>query len=694
MDHNPLLARIETSRSLPTLPHILLLLIETCNRREKGIKDLAKIINQDPSLSERVLRLVNSAHYGLKQKISSIEQALLMLGMDAVKNIAISSSVCQVFGRSPRKNGFNLKLFWWHSLACAVLARLLAAKTQYPSPEEAFLSGLMHDIGKILLWTNFEEQYAPALKAHGLRSAELLGAERRLGLTHPEAGAWLVGRWDLRSFMTDAVRYHHDPPDRVADSFPLVRIVYAANLLCPSDPAAEPGYAQAARIMELNPQDLRALREKAEAEVRGTARSLEIEIEPPEEPVSAGSAADQRKTRELVRLVRDYSLLQSICEGFLKASGAQAILEAVRRGLAVLFDLSRVLHFRLEGRALVSDPLNGIDGGNGLVIPFQESSSLAARSLLRGEVLSSLDRSASGPPSIYDEQLARLLGGEGILFLPLQAEQERLGVLAVAIRAEEGHHLAARNTLLRLLANQASLALYARRVQEQRAEHVREERLAASSALARRIVHEAQNPLGIISNYLSILGTKLKDNATIQDDLRIVREEIRRVSQIISELASFAAPGQVEKEPVDLNGLIADLAKISQESLWEMSHVRLELGLDPLVPAIHTAKDKLKQVLLNLIRNGAEAMSAGGTLRLETRYREEPPGRIEVLVLDQGPGIAEEVRARLFEPFVSTKGHEGLGLAIVHGILKELGGSIDYETGGTGTVFRIALPLS
>lgn len=694
MIRNPLLARIETSRSLPTLPHILLLLIETCNRREKGIKDLAKIINQDPSLSERVLRLVNSAHYSLKQKISSIEQALLMLGMDAVKNIAISSSVCQVFGRSPRKNGFNLKLFWWHSLTCAVLARLLAAKTQYPSPEEAFLSGLMHDIGKIVLWTNFEEQYAPALKAHGLRSDELLGAERRLGLTHPEAGAWLVGRWDLRSFMTDAVRYHHDPPDRVADSFPLVRIVYAANILCPSDPAADPGYAQAARVMELDPQDLRALREKAEAEVRGTARSLEIEIEPPAEPVSPASAADQRKARELVRLVRDYSLLQAICEGFLKASGAQPILEAVRRGLAVLFDLSRVLHFRLEGQALVSDPLNGLDGGNGLVIPFQESSSLAARSLMRGEVLSSLDRGTGGPPTIYDEQLARLLGGEGILFLPLQAEQERLGVLAVGIRAEERQHLAARNTLLRLLANQASLALYARRVQEQRAEHVREERLAASSALARRIVHEAQNPLGIISNYLSILSTKLKANASIQDDLRIVREEIRRVSQIISELASFAAPGQVEKEPVDVNGLIADLAKISQESLWEMSRVRLELSLDPLVPAIHTAKDKLKQVLLNLIRNGAEAMSAGGTLRLETRYREEQPGRIEILVLDQGPGIAEEVRARLFEPFVSTKGHEGLGLAIVHGILKELGGSIDCETAATGTVFRIGLPLS
>jgi HD-like signal output (HDOD) protein/signal transduction histidine kinase len=694
MKGNPLLARIETSRSLPTLPHILLSLIETCNRREKGIKDLSKIINQDPSLSERVLRLVNSAHYGLKQKIGSIEQALLLLGMDAVKNLAISSSVYQVFGRAQRRNGFNLKLFWWHSLSCAVLARLMAAKTQFPSPEEAFLSGLMHDIGKIVLWTNFEEQYTEIHRANGLNSAALLAAERKLGLTHPEAGAWLVGRWDLRSFMPDAVRYHHDPPRRVADSFPLVRLVYAANLLCPLDPAGEPGWSEAARITELSVQDLRALREKAGAEVRGTARSLEIAIEPPAEPAAAYSAADQRKARELVRLVRDYTLLQSICEGFLKAAGVQAILEAVRRGLALLFDLSRVLYFRLEGETLVSDPLNGPEGGKGLMIPFQELASLASRSLVRGEILDSLDRRVAGPASIYDEQLSRLLGGEGILFLPLEAEQEPLGVLAVGIRAEERPHLAARNTLLRLLANQASLALYARRVQDQRAEHIREERLAASSALARRIVHEAHNPLGIISNYLSILSTKLMDNASIQDDLRIVREEIRRVSQIISELASFATPGRVEKEPVDLNGLIADLAKISQESLWEMSRVRLELSLDPLVPAIRSEKDKLKQVLLNLIRNGAEAMSTGGTLRLETRYREEEGGRIEILVRDEGPGIPEEVRASLFEPFVSTKGHEGLGLAIVHGILKEMGGSIDYETGSDGTVFRIGLSLS
>ena len=206
-------------------------------------------------------------------------------------------------------------------------------------------------------------------------------------------------------------------------------------------------------------------------------------------------------------------------------------------------------------------------------------------------------------------------------------------------------------------------------------------------------MHEAHNPLGIINNYLSILSAKLLDNAALQDDLRIIREEIRRVSQIISELASFAAPAAAPKEPVDLNALISDLVKISQESMWELSKVRIQLALDPEVPPIRSEKNKLKQVLINLLKNGAEAMPSGGDLQVESRLRPGEPVRIEILVRDQGPGIPEEVRASLFEPFVGTKGREGLGLAIVYGILKELGGAIDYQTGSGGTTFRVELPV-
>jgi HD-like signal output (HDOD) protein/signal transduction histidine kinase len=682
---NPLLARIQTHRSLPTLPHILLQLIEVCNRPEKGLKDLTRLINQDPALSERVLRLVNSAYYGLKQQITGIDQALLLLGTEAVKNVAITSSVCQVFHGIGVKQGLNLKRFWWHSVSCAVAARRLAGKIAYPAPDEAFLGGLLHDIGKIVLWTSFRAQYAGILKSSGERSVALLAAERRLGLTHPEAGAWLVGRWDLRSFMPDAIRYHHEPLERVARSFPLVRIVFAANLLCPSDPGAEARLTDAAQLLGLTAGELGALRGEAEEEARQTARSLEIEVEEP-----GYGEADRQKAEELSRLVRDYSLLAGIGDGLSTASGGQEVVDAVRRGLHLLFDLPRSLYFRLEGAQLVGRPPE--EAGPELRVPFQEASGLLARSLARGEALDSGSRETAGQASIFDEQMARMLGGDGILCLPLRAEGQPLGVLAAGVPAAARAGIASRGTLLRLLAARASQALLAFSQQERRAAQAGEERTASATAMTRRVVHEAQNPLGVISNYLNILSSKLQGNAAVQEDLRIVREEIRRVSTTISELASY--PAAPVREPVELNALLTDLARISREAMWENSRIRIQLALEPRLPPLLSDRDKLKQVFLNLIKNAAEAMPAGGNLFIQTRLSAEAPRRVEVLVRDEGGGIAAEVRSRVFDPFVSTKAQEGLGLSIARGIVQQLGGSIDFKTGSGGTTFRIELPVS
>ena len=101
----------------------------------------------------------------------------------------------------------------------------------------------------------------------------------------------------------------------------------------------------------------------------------------------------------------------------------------------------------------------------------------------------------------------------------------------------------------------------------------------------------------------------------------------------------------------------------------------------------------LKPFLLNIRQNAVEAMDKGGTIGFESRYRDGEPPSIEVLVRDQGNGIPKAVQATLFEPFTSSKGHEGLGLSIVHSIIKELGGKLSYETGNKGTTFLVQLPL-
>ena len=692
---NPLLAKVETSRSLPTLPHILLQLIDICNQEEKGIRDLSKVINKDPSISERLLRLVNSAYYSLKQKISSIDQALLLLGMDAVKNIAISSSVYQVFHRPGRKSAFNLKLFWWHSLSCATLARHLAIRVQYPSPDEAFLAGLMHDIGKIVLWNNFEQEYEQILKDSAYRTAELLEGEQAFGLGHAEAGAWLIRHWDMHTFMPDAVLYHHDPPDRIVHASPMVQMVYVANRLCPVITGErEEALPLSERIIGVSREELEELIGQTEEEVQAIARSLDIEISTPEEEPKGLSPKDRQKYEELAGWVRDISLLQSFSEAYLGAENAQDILKIIRQGFQLLLDLNSLFFFEYRGDSLLGAAMGGDEQDDvirSLRIPFREETSLLVKALVQQRILDTFDNKPLF--SILDEQLIRFLGSEGMICLPMRVGEDRLGVLIGALRRNEREMLHSKRKFLTMFLNLASLALHRFQVREVQVERIREERMSATSILARKVVHEAHNPLGIINNYLSILGGKLSSNESAQEDLRIVREEIRRVSQIIGELSSFSQPGQKIKEPVDINGILSDIARISQESLQQRAGIDLELNLDQNIPLLSSDSNKLKQVFINLMKNAVEAMSEGGTVSFETRYRDGEPPSIEVLISDQGSGIPETVQATLFEPYTSSKGHEGLGLAIVHSAVRELGGKLSYQTGDKGTTFLVQLPL-
>ena len=155
-----LLDKLTRLKHIPTLPHILLQLIKTCNADSGSLKEISRIIEKDPALTIRILRLVNSAYYSKNNRIGDVDGAVIFLGTNAIKNIAICSSVHEVFQNVRSRSGFNLKHFWWHSLRCAILAKSIAEKQNFHDPEEAFLFGMLHDLGKIILWVNFPEQYS------------------------------------------------------------------------------------------------------------------------------------------------------------------------------------------------------------------------------------------------------------------------------------------------------------------------------------------------------------------------------------------------------------------------------------------------------------------------------------------------------------------------------------------------------
>jgi len=709
----PLFDRIETFKNLPTLPHILLEFIATCNKPDSTNEDLSQIINKDSSLTAKVMRMVNSAYYGLPNRVSSMEHALLLLGMDAVKNIAVSASVFQAFAKTKGDSVFDLKRFWRHSLLCATTAKLIAKKVSYGSPDEAFLSGLLHDIGKLVLWVNFPEEYAAIVQSSKDDPDLLLAGERDLGATHCDVAAWMIGQWQLQSFMADAVLYHHEPVDRVLDALPLVKIVFMANALSretAQDDELRYGIGQ--EVFEFSRSEVETVMSQAETEVMEIARSLGIEIASPDVLPTTLSERDRQKENALVRAVRDVSLLQGTLQNLLEASGQDAILKVVRQGLQILFDVPGVIF-------LIHEPSNDALVGKGaedatqdalvkeLVVPLQSKACLAVQSLHKKTPLDSFGHLEHVELTILDHQLIRLLGTDGFLCLPMIARQESVGVIFLGTEQARISHLDKQLNLLTMYANQSALALHADMVREAQSRLVQSERLAAASGIARRVVHEVNNPLGIIKNYIKILGLKLSGEDPAQEELKIISEELDRVALIVRELSGFSEPQAGPREPVDINGLLSDLVKITRESLMRDAKIKVHLNLEPSLPTVLSEKNGLKQVFINLIKNAVEAMPQGGGLYIHTRRlgssvqtqtEQDVEGAfdsVEIRIQDEGPGIPDAIRSRLFEPFVTTKRgeHAGLGLSVAYNIMNQLKGTMTCESGDkTGTIFKIVLP--
>lgn len=707
-----LYSRIETARDLPTLPQVLLKLLDTCNNDDSTIKDIAQIINQDSSLCTKILRLVNSPYYRSSQKVADIEQALLNLGIASVKNITITSSVYPAFSKMKSDATFNVKFYWWHALMSAVLARSIAEKTSYHSPEEAFLAGLLHDIGRLVLWTNFPDEYSRILTSANNRPELILAGEIQMGASHSEVGAWLLTRWEFPSFVSDAVLYHHEPFERVMNALPLVKIIHIANIISAGATLPDDGRLERANsLLGLDPDMVKEMVRKAEEETRQLAETLDIHIETDERLQKLLSDKEKETDDRLIREVKDISLLQGTLQNLIEASDEDAILGIIQQSMRIIFDVRNIYFFLYEPETnmLIGRTVTGDSHGKyfrEFAIPLQKKESILIKSLQRKTPMDSFVYSVR--TMIIDEQIIHLIGSDGIVCLPMICRGEYVGVMVLGTDETEVLHLFKRMKLLTMFTNQAALAIHFNHIRKKQEELVQSEHIAAFSNLARKVNHEVNNPLSIIKNYLKILGMKLAKEDPVQGELAIINEEIDRVSHIINELSHFEKPRTLLTENVDINTLLSDLVSITEKSIASDKRVTFHTKLDSSLPEIVTEKNSLKQAILNLIKNAIEAMPKGGNIFIETHYhantQKEPfpiglvprNEQVEITIRDDGPGLPHFVKHRLYEPHESTKGkgHFGLGLSLVYASISELKGTIKCESSNEqGTTFQILLPL-
>lgn len=709
-----ILDRDKLSMNLPSLPQVLIRLLEACNDEDATPRELSEITSKDPAVSARVMRLVNSAYMGFTQKVDSIEKAIVYIGTDTLKNIAVTASVLTAFHDAEDGEEFRLGRFWWHSFMVGSLAKIMAKEVSYPSPDEAFISGLLHDIGKLVLWEVARKEYSSILKKT-VKSNNVTTAERKVfGFTHAYVGAELIRKWKLKSFMADAILYHHADAERIAESFPLLKIIFTANLLANAQASESSAGVQAAKeVLGLDESKVEAMLAEAEEDVRNAAEAFEIEVEPPADSYVRETEAPDNKKKELVDRVKDNSLLLGTLQNLIRVDGRDEILQVVKRGLQILFDVKNVFFFLHEpGKKILSGvSLKGAPNGSfidELAIPFNGSKNLLVKALSGRCITSSFNPANDEQITIADEQLIRLLNSDGMVCLPLIAYRQPVGVVVMGVNEIQCGRLLNQRKLMTIYANHSAVSLYIDQMKQTQQIRIDAERREASTAIARKVSHEVNNPLGIIKNYLKILGMKLPEEELIQNELKIISEEIDRVGHIIRQLTALSGQAGGRQEQIDLNKLITGNIQVMTKSILEPARLKAHLDLDPDLPTVLIDKNKLVQVMINLVKNAAEAMPDGGNIYIETKYlktfgkkllegEKKTPAGVRITVRDDGPGMPENIKAKIFEPANTSKGegHSGLGLSIVHGIIMELKGTIDWSSeDGTGTEFVINLPVT
>lgn len=206
------LKRIQTHGQVPTLPTIMIRILEVLEDERSSADDITTILSSDPVITARVLRLANSAFFGSRFQIDSIHRAVVTVGFEAVKQLTVATTVLQSMP-SCAEHGLDPDDFWMHALGSAKAAQLVALSTrQITMPEACFTGGLLHDLGKLMLAIGLGAEYEEVTRRAGEEHCDLRSMEQRLLQTdHAEVGAWLMRQWGFPALIVSAVRHAYTP---------------------------------------------------------------------------------------------------------------------------------------------------------------------------------------------------------------------------------------------------------------------------------------------------------------------------------------------------------------------------------------------------------------------------------------------------------------------------------------------------
>ena len=678
---------------LPSLPQVLLRILDAIHGDHADFQQLASIIHHDTAMTARLLGIANSSYYGRSKACQSVDRALLLLGTDTVKTIVITAAIKQFFHRFNPQHAPFVKAFWRRSLISANFAHILANLTGYSAPDEAYLCGLLMDVGQLILLNQHDGAYIEQWSA-ATSDRSLLDAERRcFQQSHDVIGADLIASWQLGGFMADAVRYHHEPSAQILDAHHLVKIVNLASALSAPIELNDEAIEQADQLFGLNEALTRELGSRIAADVERLAGSLNIDIG------LSDRESDAAQTALLGERIGQLSQLGQINAELWRSETRNALEHTIRRIVFVTLGIDRCLLFIADHDSATINAfipehhLDDVQSEPDFVIPL-----LPNRSLISDALLQQLPMRGSAQEAdtlaVIDKQLLSYCEADYLVCLPLRKNDLVVGVLVLGLMRGGDDPQVSRPALLGGLCSEIAAAIQFHQKRLQLADIGGDDEDVMQLKI-REAVHEASNPLSIIRNYLELLRVKLGDEHQAHGDLDLIKQEIDRVGTILLRLREPESAPAGDGE-IALNKLVADIARIFETSLCTTHQINLRVELAESLPPLSTNSTHIQQILTNLLKNAVEALPPGGTIRLVTQSDVVVNGRnfAAITVADNGPGLPTSVLKHLFSPVASTKGgaHSGLGLSITKKLIDEIGGSIMCKSNKAGTEFQLLIP--
>lgn len=235
---------LQYARDIPPLPRVAVQVANLVDQPNTSAAQVAQALSMDQVLTARVLKLANSAFYGSPRRISTVTEAIVLLGMRTIRNMTMAVSCFDLYDRDVKGYTDRRGDMWRHSLCCGYAAQQIATRVRYPLPEEAFVAGLLHDIGKVLISLRLSNEFRLALERVTEEKITFVEAECAiLGFDHAQVGARMTEQWNLPPQLVSAIRWHHDPASACdasasggyksgPEAGKLTAIVHLADLIC------------------------------------------------------------------------------------------------------------------------------------------------------------------------------------------------------------------------------------------------------------------------------------------------------------------------------------------------------------------------------------------------------------------------------------------------------------------------------